>query len=214
MAFKLQEEKYSAKLQTTILFVSLFVLTPSAFAQAEGFKGFAIEAATGYQEMTLKVRDVKINNMSLSWAQQDQRIEGTPYALNVGYSLAVGEAAGLGVRVEYNPKSSRVALALIPSYALTQNVQAYAKLGWAYMATTIETSIPGVALNAQTAYFNGPFFGVGAKLLLTDKLYLYAELNYYQYADLTLTAKAGPATLSVNVSSSAQNALFGLGYRF
>ena len=82
------------------------------------------------------------------------------------------------------------------------------------MATTIETSIPGVALNAQTAYFNGPFVGVGAKLLLTDKLYLYAELNYYQYADLTLTAKAGPATLSVNVSSSAQNALFGLGYRF
>ena len=214
MTFKLQKEKYSAKLQTTILFVSLFMLTPSAFAQAEEFKGFAIEAATGYQEMTLKVRDVKINNVSLSWAQQEKRVEGTPYALNVGYSLAVGEAAGLGVRVEYNPQSSRVALALIPSYALTQNVQAYAKLGWAYMATTIETSIPGVALNAQTAYFNGPFFGVGAKLLLTDKLYLYAELNYYQYADLTLTAKSGLATLSGNVSSSAQNALFGLGYRF
>lgn len=66
MAVNFQKKIYSSKLQTTVLFVSLFVLTPSAFAQAEGFKGFAIEAATGYQEMTLRVRDVKINNMSLS----------------------------------------------------------------------------------------------------------------------------------------------------
>jgi opacity protein-like surface antigen len=69
-------------------------------------------------------------------------------------------------------------------------------------------------IDGQTAYFNGPLIGIGAKLLLTDNVYVFAELTYYKYADLTLGSQKGAHKLSGRVSSSAQNALVGLGYKF
>lgn len=190
------------------------VLGDDVHAQASGFMGFAVEAASGYQEMSIKVQDVKVNNMVIGRADQDQQIAGVPYAVNVGYSAALNQTAGLGARFEYNPKSGRIAVSIIPSWALTENVQAYGKLGWAYMPTSVVASLPSFMVNSQTAYLNGPLVGVGAKLLLTDNVYAFVELTYYKYADLALATKNGPMNISGRVSSSAQNALIGLGYRF
>jgi opacity protein-like surface antigen len=53
-----------------------------------------------------------------------------------------------------------------------------------------------------------------AKFLLTDNVYVFAELTYYKYADLTLAAQQGSHNLSGKASSSAQNVLIGLGYKF
>lgn len=197
-----------------ILSSHLLALGTAAHAQAIGFMGLSFEAATGYQEMTTKVQDVKINNLSFGRADREQQITGVPFAANIGYSAALSQAAGLGARFEYNPKSGRIALSIIPSWALTENLQAYGKLGWAYMESTVDASLPGLAVNSQTAYLSGPLVGIGTKLLLTDNVYVFVELTYYKYADLTLSAKNGPINISGKASSSAQNALIGLGYRF
>lgn len=196
------------------LVTNLLGVSAATFAQADRFTGFNLEAATGYQEMAVKVQDVKLNNISIGRADQEQRITGVPFALNIGYSAVVSQTVGLGARFEYNPKSGRIALSIIPSWALTDNLQAYGKLGWAYMASTVEASMPGIAVSSQTAYLNGPLAGIGAKLLLTENVYLFAELTYYKYADLTLNAKSGPINISGRASSNAQNALVGLGFKF
>jgi hypothetical protein len=196
------------------LSVPLLVLSTVAHAQAIGFVGLFFEAATGYQEMTAKVHDVKINNLSFGRADREQKITGVPFAVNIGYSAALSQAAGLGARFEYNPKSGRIALSIIPSLAMTEIQQVYGKLGWAYMETTVDALLPGLAVSSQTAYLSGPLVGIGSKLLLTDNVYVFIELTYYKYADLSLSAKNGPINVSGKTSSSAQNALIGLGYRF
>ncbi len=168
----------------------------AASAQSSRFTGLSLEAATGYQEMTIKVQDVTINNRHSGRADQDMGFRGVPVALNIGYSVALTDTLGLGARFEYNPKSGRIALSTLPSVALTQNLQAYGKLGWAYMASAVDLPGLGSMLDGQTAYFNGPLFGIGAKLLLTDNAYVFAELTYYKYADLTLSAKQGSHNIS------------------
>jgi opacity protein-like surface antigen len=142
------------------------------------------------------------------------RFSGVPVSLNIGYSVALTDTFGLGARFEYNPKSGRIALSTLPSVALTQNLQAYGKLGWAYMASAVDSPLLGSMLDGKTAYFNGPLVGIGAKLLLTDNVYVFAELTYYKYADLTLAVQQGSHNISGKASSSAQNVLIGLGYKF
>ncbi len=202
------------KIGRITLITSLLVIGTAASAQSSRFTGFSLEAATGYQEMTVKVQDVKINNRHSGRADQDLGFSGLPVALNIGYSVALTDTLGFGARFEYNPKSGRIALSTLPSVALTQNLQAYGKLGWAYMASTIDSPKLGSMFDGQTAYFNGPLVGIGTKLLLTDNVYVFAELTYYKYADLTLAAQKGSHNLSGKASSSAQNVLIGLGYKF
>lgn len=202
------------KIGNISLITSLLVIGTAASAQSSRFAGLSLEAATGYQEMTIKVQDVKINNRHSGRADQDQRLTGVPFAVNISYSVALTETIGLGARFEYNPQSGRVAVSTLPSLALTQSLQAYGKLGWAYMASAVDSPVPGSLIDGQTAYFNGPLVGIGAKLLLTDNVYVFAELTYYKYADITLGSQKGAHKLSGRVSSSAQNALVGLGYKF
>jgi opacity protein-like surface antigen len=202
------------KIGKITLITTLLVIGTAASAQSSRFTGLSLEAATGYQEMTIKIEDVKINNRHSGRADQDMGLSGVPVALNIGYSVALTGTLGLGARFEYNPKSGRIALSTLPSVALTQNLQAYGKLGWAYMASAVDSEVLGSMLNGQTAYFNGPLVGIGAKLLLTDNVYVFAELTYYKYADLTLAAQKGSHNLSGKASSSAQNVLIGLGYKF
>lgn len=161
------------KIRKIILITSFLVITTAASAQSSRFTGLSLEAAAGYQEMIIKVQDVKINNRQSGRADQDMRFSGVPVSLNIGYSVALTDTVGLGARFEYNPKSGRIALSTLPSVALTQNLQAYGKLGWAYMASAVDSPLLGSMLDGQTAYFNGPLVGIGAKLLLTDNVYVY-----------------------------------------
>lgn len=202
------------KIGKITLITNLLVIGTVASAQSSRFTGLSLEAATGYQEMTIKVQEVTINNRHRGRADQDIGFSGVPVALSIGYSVALTDTLGLGARFEYNPKSGRIALSTLSSMALTQNLQAYGKLGWAYMASAVDLPGLGSMLDGQTAYFNGPLVGIGAKLLLTDNVYVFAELTYYKYADLTLAAQKGSHNLSGKASSSAQNVLIGLGYKF
>ncbi len=210
----LKKFEHLEKIGKITLITSLLVIGTVASAQSSRFTGLSLEVATGYQEMTIKVQDVKINNRHSGRADQDMGFSGVPVSLNIGYSVGLTDTLGLGARFEYNSKSGRVALSALPSVALTQNLQAYGKLGWAYMASAVDSSGLGSMLNGQTAYFNGPLVGIGAKLLLTDNVYVFAELTYYKYADLTLAVQQGPHNISGKASSSAQNVLIGLGYKF
>lgn len=202
------------KLGKITVITHLLVFGTVAAAQSSRFTGLSLEAATGYQEMTIRIQDVKINNRHSGRFDQDMGFSGVPVALNIGYSVALTDTLGLGARVEYNPKSGRIALSALPTVTLAQNLQAYGKLGWAYMASAVDSPTLGSMLKGQTAYFNGPLVGIGAKLLLTDNVYVFAELTYYKYADLTLGAQQGAHNLSGKASSGAQNALIGLGYKF
>ena len=125
------------------LITSLLVISTVASAQSSRFTGLSLEAATGYQEMAIKVQDVKINNGHSGRADQDLRLTGVPFAVNIGYSVALTETIGVGARFEYNPQSGRVALSSLPSVALTQSLQAYGKLGWAYMASAVDSPVSG-----------------------------------------------------------------------
>ncbi len=117
------------KIGNISLITSLLLIGTAASAQSSRFTGLSLEAATGYQEMTIKIQDVKIDNRHSGRADQDQRLTGVPFAVNIGYSVALTETIGLGARFEYNPQIGRVAVSTLPSVALTQNLQAYGKLG-------------------------------------------------------------------------------------
>jgi hypothetical protein len=73
---------------------SLLVIGTAASAQSSRFTGLSLEAATGYQEMTIKVQDVKINNRHSGRADQDMGFSGVPVALNIGYSVALTGYSG------------------------------------------------------------------------------------------------------------------------
>lgn len=204
--------------------INLFVvinIQSQANAQSGAFTGLTIEAASGYQSMRLSAKNLtvsnpklRINNRSIPNNIAPQNISGIPFALNVGYVFGFNESATIGIRFEYNPQSNRYAAVILPGYALTDRAQGYLRLGWAYMATTIGSTFPGAQAQSQTAYFNGPTIGIGAKYKVIDSLYLYGELNYYQYNDVKMAAVIGNNQFTGTVSSRAANVLVGIGYTF
>jgi hypothetical protein len=192
-----------------------------ARAQKNSFTGLTIEAASGYQSMRLSAKDLRVSNSKLSISNRSianniapKNISGVPFALNIGYMFGVTESATFGVRLEYNPQSSRYAVVILPGYGFTERAKGYFRFGWAYMVSSIGETFPGAQSQTQTAYFHGPTFGIGARYKIIRDLYIYGEANYYKYNDVGLTATVGNNRFTGIVSSKAANILVGIGYRF
>jgi len=204
-----------------LFFFLIYSIHSEARAQRNGFTGLTIEAASGYQSMRLSAKDLRVSNSKLSISNRSipnniapKSISGVPFALNVGYIFGVTESTTVGVRLEYNPQSSRYAVVILPGYGFTERAKGYLRFGWAYMASSIGETFPGAQSQTQTAYFHGPTFGIGARYKIIEDLYLYGEVNYYQYNDVGLTATVGNNRFTGIVSSKAANILVGIGYRF
>ncbi len=212
---------YKFGLIAALLLIGISLTPLEVNAQTSNFTGLTIEAASGYQSMRISPKNLmfsnsalRINNRSIPNSIAPKNISGVPYALNVGYIFGVGDYTTLGVRLEYNPLSSRYAAVILPGYVLTERTQAYLRFGWAYMASKISATFPNVPSQTQTALFRGPTIGIGAKYKLIDKFYLYSELNYYQYNDVALKANVSNSRFSGKASSKAANILVGIGYNF
>jgi len=190
--------------------LAILSFQPLVNAQTAKFTGLTVEAATGYQSMTISAD--KLTVVGIPIPAPSVKIDGVPYALNVSYIFGVSESATVGVRFEYNPLTSRYAAVVLPGYAISERTQSYLRFGWAQMASTID--VPSTLPQKLEATFRGPTIGAGAKYRVFDNFYVYAELNYYQYNDINFSDVIPLPGVSGTAKSSAQNFLIGVGYRF
>lgn len=201
----------------------LLLYTSHANSDTSHFTGITIEAASGYQNMRITAKDLSASVGNITTALPNnippKNISGVPYAFNYGYIAGLTNRTTLGARLEYNPRTSRYAAVILPGYVISENTQGYLRMGYAYMASTIDVKLPGVQSQIQKAYFYGPTIGIGIKYNAFNNFYIYYELNYYQYRDVGLAATTPgqfgqTIRLTGTASSRVSNMLIGIGYRF
>ncbi len=183
----------------------------TVYAQAAQLEGVSVQLGTGYEQGWLRFKDVKLTRSNTRLDMQDVSNSGVPLVLGLGYTKVLGASATLGGLVEYNPISNRVALSVVPGYMLTEQVQGYLKLGWVYATTSVDQ---GPGARAIPAYLNAAYLGLGAKVLFTEQVFGFAEVNYMKYASLSFSSNLNTLPISGYADTSALNFIVGVGYRF
>jgi outer membrane immunogenic protein len=191
--------------------VAASAFAPQAFSQAQNFEGVSVQLSTGYQDFSLKPKDIRVEPTSYVIDARTTSKSGVPVVLSAAYTAALGNAFTLGAVVDYFPITSQVGLSVVPGYALTEKTQGYVKLGWAYVSTTLE---PGNGLEKVNSYLNGPTAGIGVKTLFTENLYGFAEFNYIAYQTATFSSGGQSVTVNGKTNNQAYNFLLGVGYKF
>jgi opacity protein-like surface antigen len=116
--------------------------------------------------------------------------------------------------------SNRYSIFLTPTYALEKNSAVYAKVGYTnqkIQATIIETTAFDANNNAKFSSTTGGYvLGLGYKQIIQGGLYGFVEANYYKYSGANLNGRLpmGEVVTGYNPTSSAYNALVGVGYKF
>lgn len=180
-------------------------------AQAVNFEGLSVQAAVGIQQQTVKVSGLGINGTAYKLPNQRYDNTAVPFYLSAGYAAAVTPNLTLGAIVEYSPISNQVGISVVPGYALTDQTQAYLKLGWVYSPTTVDQ---GPGRSDSSEYLNGGLVGAGVKMLVTKNIYVYAELNYIRFASMRFGSWYGSMPINGYANVDAYNLMAGLGYRF
>ncbi len=186
-------------------------ISAQALSQSLNFEGFSAQISTGYQELLIQPRDVRVHNTNFEVNGTDTRTGTVPLVLGLGYTASIGSSSTLGGQLDYDPVANRVSISMVPGYAFTDSTQGYVKLGWSYQSTTFGQGASGLTASAT---LNGPFGGLGARVLITQNFYGFAELNYIQYLSTSVSAQRNAVALDAHASPRLYNVLVGLGYKF
>jgi Outer membrane protein beta-barrel domain len=210
-------------------------VSSQAFADgdAKSFEGLNIQAGIGAQRSEYQNTDMIVNGVA-GYSTNDTKSTEFSASLGLGYQKAISDKFLLGGIAEYNPKDStsghfdyrlngvvtapndghskfrnQYNLAVVLGYAIDPTTLAYAKLGYAgYNLDLIHTN--GDPTDSYTIH--GISYGLGAKKLINEHIYGYAEFNYIDYSDKHWSSVVYGAT--GNRTSSTYNGLVGIGYKF
>lgn len=211
--------------------------SPAVLAQAKNFEGFGLQLSTGYQNNKLKFSDLKGDGVSLGplgFSMPTISSGGMPLNIGAIYTFALSDRFTLGALVEYNPLSmktgssttvvpasrtafsysgkfeNQISISLLPGYAFNDTTMGYARVGW-INATAKATLSKGGSYSSNA---NGLIFGLGAKHLITENIYGFAEASYATYGGTNATTNGEDTALEVNITPTSYSFLVGIGYKF
>lgn len=136
------------------------------------------------------------------------------------YSYNIGSALLNGATLEaYN----RFNVFIVPGYEVDKDKLVYLKAG--YSAVTAKSNSPtsysapgdsgSLSSVSQSKTLSGYVLGLGYKQIISGSFYGLAEFNYMSYSKSSFSSTDSMGyTTTVNPSSSAYQALIGVGYKF
>ena len=187
---------------------------------SKGFTGASIYTATGYQNATVKGKNLRVQGTDIVLPSRSETTDSSFWLVGLDYTHVFDNQFSLGAQVDYYPISTQVAVSVSPGYAFNDTVMGYVRLGWASVPTTVE---PGLGRPSQETRLNAYFVGLGTKVNLYRGVFAFAELRYAEVERLDFTGVAEVSVVPGQVMSvpiqgsadtSAVNAFIGLGYRF
>ena len=175
------------------------------------FTGLSVYTATGYQHTMVKASDLRVQGTDIRLPSERMTTDGSFWFTGLDYTHVFANQFSLGGQVEYYPRSGQVTLSVAPGYAFNDHWLGYVKFGWAYVPTTFDQG-PGQPSAKEN--LNAVFAGVGAKRMIYDGFFAYAELRYAQVERVNFKRVVGVIPIQGRVDVTAVNAIIGLGYRF
>ncbi len=173
--------------------------------------GVAIQAAAGYQQQTVNVTGLGINNTSYRLPDRHYNTTAVPTYLGLSYTRGLTDIVTLGAIAEYNPVSNQIALSVVPGLQMRTGALGYLKIGWVYSPTNVDQ---GPGRSSTPGYLNGTLIGIGVKIPYTPNIFGYAEANYIKFANMPFGSWAGHLAVRGNAAVEATNLMIGVGYRF
>jgi len=219
------------KILLSLLF-SFLSLSALAESMTKNFEGLNLQIGVGSQVSRYQNKDVTSSGTSGYYTNKTSESDFTS-AIGVGYTLGFKDKFTLGGIIEYYPddnKSGNVDyyrngvnlapndnhtkfknqynISLVPGFAINETTLIYGKLGFThYNLDLIHTN--GDPTDSYS--IKGYSFGFGAKKIVSEHIYGFAEANYLDFDDKHWKSDA---TTFGNRTSSAYNGLVGIGYNF
>ena len=208
-----------------LLIISVFSISFLANAQVSKFEGASATVALAYQNISTDdiniVTGAGAVNTGLSsaskgvvgkvgldytWNLSDGKFlaAGLDYALNGGGTGDVDfQSQGVSVGTEVMKWKQKAKIFVAPSMLISQNTLGYIKLGYAqYQSKSM--------FDGKKDTFSGITYGVGAKLMSSEKGYFFAEANILSGRSKTFVENGS----TITIKPKGSEILFGYGAKF
>jgi opacity protein-like surface antigen len=218
------------KITTICCAVALLATTAAtpALSQSKNFAGPSIAGYGAYVGHTTKTN---YNDGTDSQHITDLGGNDIEYGLDLGYSIPLDNnfLIGFGITHALNDTDAGKFLGILdfkakdhqsiyiqPTYAFNNNFAGFVKLshhrtkGEAKLSTDLELDAGDVAEGTTTEKFKGTGYGFGLKGLVSQNIYLQAEVNYIDYK-----SKGGGSVADVvSFGPETVSGLISIGYKF
>ena len=194
-----------------VIFPFVIWAQEKAFADpAKNFSGTAVQVDVGYQPYSIRGSDLRLNDGAFKLPDQRYQGSSTPYFFGLSHTFALGSQATIAAQIEVNPVNKQYVLSVLPGYAVSPNIQVYAKMALVNAQVSVE------AINTQNKGGStmGLTAGVGVKYLLASNWYGFVESNYIKMNSFSLQTNLNGLTVSGQADYSGYNIMAGIGYKF
>ena len=191
--------------------LSAVLLSPTAFAQSNGFTGLYGQVGIGIGSANIKDKYCE-GCGNYNWGKQ--AVAGN---LALGYNYTFSNRFNLGANAFYNIRSDNAGglagsydlklkniwgISIEPGYSFSDDSLGYLKLGWAQASMSYDTAGINVIPSANFGSTNGFLYGVGYKHALNKNLYIGFEAYQILFASKSVTGdgvlRAAKQTLTPN----------------
>ncbi len=220
-------------MKKTVLFVSFLALPGSAFADDLGsaFSGPYASVGVGYQANRIYRENVHTTDGLSSFNQPSTSGNGPTMQAQVGYGFKLGERFSISADAFFNLGGGNTSdikaaffqdrvvqkignsfgFTLAPGFYLTSRTLLFAKAGigfasWEYYRATYNVS--------TDTSLSGAVVGVGVKHLLSDRLFVGADLTRQTYQAASALTSLSNFQVQVSTKSRQTTGTFSVGYLF
>lgn len=204
-----------------------------AFAGDESgaFSGPYVSIGAGSQYNNIVNSNVKATTGFPSFDQPSASNHGFLGQVSVGYGFNIGQKFNLSTNLFYNFGDNSVGdikatfyqdnvkqelknsagISLSPGYYLNDNTLVFFKVGYARADKQYARETQSINLNNPV---NGYLWGIGIKHLITNNIFVGADLTKYNYGDGSQATNLRGLDVVVSSKAEQTNALISIGYKF
>jgi opacity protein-like surface antigen len=218
----------TTKICCTLALLASVAATP-AFSQAKNFAGPSIAGYGAYVSHTIKSN---YNDGTNSEHIADLGANDIEYGLDLGYSIPINNnfLIGIGITYALNDTDAGKFLDVLkfkakdhqsiyiqPTYAFNDNFAGFVKLSHHRTKGTIslteDVELPGgniIGADTVSEKYKGTGYGFGLKGIVSQNIYLQAEVNYIDYK----SKGGGSIDDAVNFNPETVSGIISIGYKF
>jgi len=218
----------TTKICCTLALLASVAATP-AFSQAKNFAGPSIAGYGAYVSHTIKSN---YNDGTNSEHIADLGANDIEYGLDLGYSIPINNnfLIGIGITYALNDTDAGKFLDVLkfkakdhqsiyiqPTYAFNDNFAGFVKLSHHRTKGTIslteDVELPGgniIGADTVSEKYKGTGYGFGLKGIVSQNIYLQAEVNYIDYKSIG----GGSIDDALNFTPETVSGIISIGYKF
>ena len=220
------------KSATALTALALLAAPPLLADNGGAFNGAYLSLGAGSQYSKIHRQNVSTTSFGgLSFDQPNALDTHLAGQLAAGYGYDLGSDFNLSANVFYNLSTQKVGntestfyhdntrqkltnnvgFAVEPGYYLNNKLLAFVRLGYARADEQYKRNHFGLSVSDPV---DGIIYGGGAKYMLTDHIYLGADVTKYNYSHSLESASLGSVPVTISSKAEQTVALVSIGYRF